>query len=103
MANKKSAFDEIEKMLQDIGSKIEVLIEKGAEATGEARDEFEKKIQDLKKNRDKLEKELNDKRSHFEKKYKNKQKDVAPKLQESLKHFKDGFTSLIEAINNLFK
>ncbi|MFC4873860.1 hypothetical protein [Negadavirga shengliensis] len=103
MAKKKSAFDEIEKMLQDIGSKIEILIEKGAQATGEARDEIEEKIQELKKNKEKLEKDLKEKKKQFENKYKGRRKDVEPKLQESLQHFKEGFSALIAAINNLFK
>ena len=103
MAKKSSGFDEIEKMLQEIGSKIETLIEKGSQATGEASEEIEKKIQELRKNKDKLEKELRNKKSQFEQKFQGRKKYIKPKLEESLEHFGNGIKSLIAAINELFK
>ncbi len=103
MAKKSSGFEEIEKMLQEIGGKIETLIEKGSQATGEASEEIEKKIQELRKNKEKLEKELKTKKTQFEKKFKGRKKYVQPKLKESFEHFSNGIKSLIAAINELFK
>jgi len=103
MEKKNSGFEEIEKMLQEIGNRIEVLIEKGTKATGEASEEIEKKIKELRKNKDKLEKELQEKKAKFEEKYKGKKGNAQPFLEESLFHFKQSVRSLINAINELVK
>ncbi|SHN24490.1 hypothetical protein SAMN04488057_11371 [Cyclobacterium lianum] len=103
MEKKKSGFEEIEKMLQEIGNKIEVLIEKGTKATGEASDEIEKKIKELHKNKEKLEKELKEKKAKFEEQYKGKKGNARPFFEESLLHFKQSVRSLISAINELMK
>ena len=44
MEKKNTGFEEIEKMLQEVGNKIETLIQKGTKATGEASEEIEKKM-----------------------------------------------------------
>lgn len=103
MTKKANAFDDIEKILQDIGSKIEVLIEKGAEASVELRDDIEEKVQKLRTEKDKLEKEFEEKKSHFEEKYKDKKEEMEPKFKESIKHIKEAFQSLANAINALMK
>ncbi|NHE59110.1 hypothetical protein [Cyclobacterium plantarum] len=103
MEKKKSGFEEIEKMLQEIGSKIEVLIEKGTKATGEASEEIEKKIKELRKNKEKLEKELHEKKAKFEEKYKSNRGNAKPFLEESFFHLKQSVRSLINAINELLK
>jgi Skp family chaperone for outer membrane proteins len=103
MTKKANAFDEIEKILQDIGSKIELLIEKGADASVELRDDVEEKIQQLRDEKEKLEKEFENKKNHFEEKYKDKKEEMEPKFRESINHFKDAFQSLANAINALMK
>jgi adenine specific DNA methylase Mod len=103
MTKKANAFDDIEKILQDIGSKIEVLIEKGAEASVELRDDIEEKIQQLKREKNSLEKEYEEKKSYFEEKYKGKKDEMEPKFKESIKHVKEAFQSLANAINALMK
>lgn len=103
MEKKNSGFDEIEKMLQEIGSKIEVLIEKGTKATGEASEEIEKKIKELHKSKEKLEKELHEKKARFEEKYKGNKGNAKPFLEESFFHLKQSVRSFVNAINELFK
>ncbi|EPR65825.1 hypothetical protein [Cyclobacterium qasimii] len=103
MEKKSSGFDEIEKMLQEVGSKIETLIQKGTKATGEASEEIEKKIKDLHLNKEKLEKEFKDKKSKFEDKYQNKSSSAKPFLDDSISHFKQGVKSLVHAINEMLK
>lgn len=103
MERKSSGFDEIEKMLQEVGSKIEILIEKGTKATGEASEEIEKKIQELRLKKEKLEKELKEKKISFEEKYQGKKGNAQPFLDESLAHFKQSIRSLVQAINEFLK
>lgn len=103
MEKKSTGFDEIEKMLQEIGSKIDVLIEKGAKATGELSEEIEKKISELHGKKEKLEKELNEKKATFEEKYRGKKGNAQPFLDESLDHFKQSILSLINAVNEFLK
>ncbi|HSI74274.1 MAG TPA: hypothetical protein VK957_00200 [Lunatimonas sp.] len=103
MTKKANAFEDIEKILQDIGSKIEELIETGAEASVELRDDIEKKIQQLKVEKEKLEKEFEEKKSNFEEKYKDKKEKMEPKFKESMKHVKEAIQSLANAINALMK
>jgi phage host-nuclease inhibitor protein Gam len=103
MSKKSTGFEEIEKMLQEVGSKIEVLIEKGTKATGEASDEIEKKIKDLRRNKEKLEKEFREKKAKFEDKYQNNSSSAKPFLDDSLDHFKQGIKSLLHALSELIK
>jgi len=103
MEKKRSGFDEIEKMLQEIGGKIDLLIEKGTRATGEVSEEIEKKIAELHSKKEKLEKELHEKKSTFEEKYRGKKGNAQPFLDESLDHFKQSVRSLINAINEFLK
>ena len=103
MTKKADAFDDIERILQDIGSKIEILIEKGAEASVGLRSDIEEKIQKLRSDKEKLEKEFEEKKSYFEEKYKNKKEEMDPKFKESISHVKAAFQSLTNAINALLK
>ena len=103
MEKKSSGFDEIEKMLQEVGSKIETLIQKGTKATGEASEEIEKKIKDLHINKEKLEKEFHEKKSKFEEKYQSKSSTAKPFLDDSIAHFKQGVKSLVNALNEMLK
>ncbi len=103
MTTKKGAFEEVESLLQDIGTKIEELIANGAEASGEAKVEIEKKIKELKKKKDSLENDFEKKKKEFEDKYNSKKKDVGPILEKSKNHFIDGFKDLLEAIKAVLK
>jgi hypothetical protein len=49
MADKKTGFEEVEALLQDIGTKIEELIDKGKEAGGRPRMISKKRSRTLKK------------------------------------------------------
>ena len=103
MDKKSTGFEEIEKMLQEVGSKIEVLIEKGTKATGEASEEVEKKIKDLRRNKEKLEKEFKEKKAKFEDKYQSNSSSAKPFLDDSFDHFKQAIKSLALAISELIK
>jgi len=98
MSEKKTGFEEVESLLQDIGTKIEQLIEKGANATDEAKDEIEKKIKDLKEKKTTLEDEFKKGKEKVEKLYK---EEVEPNFQESKEHFKESFRQLLEGIKTL--
>ena len=58
MSEKKTTTQEIEDVLREIGDKIEELIQKGAEAGAEVKDDIEQKIADLKSKKTTLEEEL---------------------------------------------
>jgi cytochrome c556 len=98
MSDKKTGFEEVESLLQDIGTKIEQLIEKGTNAGGEAKEEIEKKIKDLKEKRTTLEDEFKKGKEKVEKLYKD---EVEPNFQESKEHFKESFRQLLEGIKTL--
>ncbi len=103
MANKKASFDEVEKLLQEIGGKIEELIAKGAELGGEAKMDIEKKIEELRHNKESLHKEFERRRNDFEKKFDQKKGSSSPLFKKSGKHFKDGFNELIQGFKAIFK
>ncbi|WP_373520263.1 hypothetical protein [Aquiflexum sp.] len=98
MSENKTGFEEVESLLQDIGAKIEQLIEKGTNASGEAKDEIEKKIKDLKEKKTTLEDEFIKGKEKVEKLYK---EELEPNFQESKEHFKEGFKQLLEGIKTL--
>ncbi|WP_373493087.1 hypothetical protein [Aquiflexum sp.] len=98
MSEKKTGFEEVESILRDIGSRIEQLIEMGKTATGEAKDDIEKKIKDLKDKKTTLEGEFMKGKEKVEKLYK---EEMEPNFQESKVHFKEGFKQLLEGIKTL--
>ncbi|WP_186757675.1 hypothetical protein [Echinicola salinicaeni] len=98
----KSSFEEVENLLQEIGHKIEELITKGAEVSGEAKVEVEKKVKELKKDKASLEKEFNNRRQELEEKYASQKKTIQPMLEKSKEHFKAGLKELSTAIKTLF-
>lgn len=98
MSAKKTSFEEVEAILKDIGAKIEELIQLGAEAGGEAKEEIERKIQDLKEKKTTLEKEFMKGKAKVEKLYNEKKADAEPNFTESAEHFKAGFSQLLEGI-----
>lgn len=101
MAEKKTGFEEVEALLQDIGTKIEELIEKGKEAGGEAKDDIEEKIKDLREKRTTIEDEFQKGKEKVQKLYKEKKGEMEPSLSASLEHFKDGFKELMEGVKKL--
>jgi BMFP domain-containing protein YqiC len=103
MSQASQEFEEIEKLLKDIGQKIEVLIQKAAKASGEVKVELEKKIKALKENQTTIEKELAIAKEKLKQYYDEAKEDVAPHLRESSSHFKEGFKHLLEGIITLIK
>jgi predicted nuclease with TOPRIM domain len=99
MAKEKSNFEEVESILQDIGTKIEHLIEKGAEVTGEAKVEIENKINALRENKTTLEEEFKKAKEKVEQAYQEKREEIEPNLQESRKYF----LNALEQIKLAFK
>lgn len=101
MSEKKTGFEEVEAILQDIGTKIEELIEKGKEVGGEAKVEIEKKVKDLKEKRTTLEDEFQKGREKVEKLYYEKKEEMEPNLSASAEHFKEGFKEILEGVRKL--
>lgn len=102
MTAKKNSFDEVENLLQDIGTKIEQLIEKAADVSGEAKEEIEKKIKELKDKETTLAAEFKKGKVKVEKIYQEKKIEMEPNLKKSQKHFKNAFKQLGEAFSVLF-
>ena len=98
MDQKRASFEEVEAILQDIGTKIEQLVEKGKEATGEAKAEIEKKISELRGKKTTIEGELQHAKEKWDQFYREKRSEVEPSLTESADHFKEGFKKLLEGI-----
>ncbi len=101
MATKNTSFEEVEKLLQEIGHKIEELITKGAEMSGDAKVEVEKKVEELKKDRSSIEKEFQKRKKEFEEKYHSKRASVSPMLEKSKEHFLAGLKELTGAFKTL--
>lgn len=101
MAANKS-FDEVEKLLQEVGAKIEELIAKAAEATGDVKIDIENKIRDLKSKKDLTEKEYHKKRSTFDKSTREKFKSAEPDFQKSKDHFSNAIHHLVQGFKSIF-
>ncbi|TVP50947.1 MAG: hypothetical protein EA341_06115 [Mongoliibacter sp.] len=101
MSDKNTGFDEIESLFQEIGTKIEELIEKGKEASGEAKVDIEQKIKDLRSKKTTLEKEFNKGKARAEKLYQEKKEEYEPTFNESMGHFKEGVKQILEGIKIL--
>ena len=63
MATQNNAFKEVEKLLQNIGEKIEELIAAGKGASADAQEEIQKRVEELKKKREELENDFYQKKS----------------------------------------
>ncbi|WP_035074185.1 hypothetical protein [Anditalea andensis] len=98
----KNSFEEVEKLLQEVGAKIEELIAKAAEATGEAQIEIEKKIKDLNLNKESLEKEFQKRKQSFEKSYNENFKNAEPDFLKSRDHVVLAFHHLVQAVKSVF-
>jgi len=102
MEEKKSTTQDIEKVLKEIGDKIEELVKKGADAGIDAKDEIEKKIRDLKENKTTLEAEFKKGKEILAREFKERTDDMKPKLEESKGLFKEGLKQIGLAIKALF-
>lgn len=102
MGNKKSTTKEIEAVLTEIGSKIEELIKKGAEAGSDVKEDIEQKIKDLKENKTSLEEELRKGKEMLEREFKEKKEELEPKIRESKGFLKEGFRQIGLGIQALF-
>ncbi|MCH7402367.1 hypothetical protein ACFOUP_03285 [Belliella kenyensis] len=100
---KKSGFDEVESLLQDVGKKIELLMEKAAEAGGEVKIELEKKISELRGKQTNLEEELAKGKEKAEKIYQEQREALEPRFQESKIHLKNALEQLGLALESIFK
>ncbi|GGZ29528.1 hypothetical protein GCM10007049_23450 [Echinicola pacifica] len=103
MATNNKSFDEVEKLLQEIGNKIEELITKGAEMTGDAKVEVEKKIDELKGEKDGLEGEFKRRKREFEEKYQQHKESISPMLEKSREHFLAALKELKDAVKTLLR
>ncbi|PZX52613.1 hypothetical protein [Algoriphagus chordae] len=102
MEEKKSTTQDIEKVLQEIGDKIEELVKKGADAGMDAKEDIEKKIKDLKENKTTLEAEFKKGKDILEREFKERSEDFKPKLEESKGLFKEGLKQIGLAFKALF-
>jgi|GEM_PF-1714000 len=102
MATKNKTVEEVEKLLKDIGYKIDELIEKGKKVSGEAGDEIDKKIEELKAKKWDLETDFEDMKRKVEQRFQHERTHMDPKLKKSGEHFKEAFSQLNEAIKALF-
>lgn len=102
MEDKKSTLGDIEKVLGEIGDKIEELVKKGADAGSEVKEDIEKKIKELKENKTTLEAELKKGKELLEKEFKERKEEFEPKLEESKGFFKEGIKQFGKALKALF-
>lgn len=102
MDRKNKAVEEVEKLLQDIGAKIDELIEKGKEVSGEAKRDIDQHIAELKGKRENLERDFYSKKRDLDEKIRQKKKEMDPKFKRSGAHFREAFRQLNEAIKALF-
>lgn len=102
MKNQNSAIGDIEKTLQEIGDKIEVLIKQGADAGSDVKEDIEAKIKDLKSNKTTLEAELRKGKDLLKREYEERTKDFKPKLEESKVLLKEGLKQIGQAVLTLF-
>ncbi|NVJ86715.1 MAG: hypothetical protein HWE15_10450 [Algoriphagus sp.] len=102
MEKDKKGIQEIEQTLQEIGHKIEELIQKGADASADVKVEIEKKIAALKENKTTLEEELRKGKALLEKEFNEKREEYEPRLKESKGFLKEGFRQIGLAFQALF-
>lgn len=102
MEEHQSKAKDIEKVLKEIGDKIEELVKKGADAGMDVKDEIEKKIQELKDNKTTLEAEFKKGRDLLERELRERKEDIEPKLKESRFFLMEGFKQFGLAIKALF-
>lgn len=90
MENKKSISKEIEEALVEIGEKIEQLIKHASDVGADAKEEIQRKIEDLQLNKTSLEKEFRKGKQLIEREIKERRGELEPRLQESKFFLKEG-------------
>jgi peptidoglycan hydrolase CwlO-like protein len=103
MSNKNKTIEEVEKLLKDIGEKIDDLIEKGKKLSGEAGGEIDKKIDELKNKKWDLERDFEEMKARLDERFQEEKKNMGPKLKKSGEHFKAALFQLNEAVKALFE
>ena len=83
---------EMEQLIKDLRIKIDLLIEKAKDASGDVREEMEETIESLKKQRDKLEDRMDDFRVKNE-----------PKIEEAKHHLKNAADEIGKAFEKMFR
>lgn len=89
---------EIEEVLIEIGEKIEQLIKHASDIGEDAKEEIQKKIDDLQLNKTWLEKEFRRGKRLVEREIKEKKEELQPRLQESKFFLKEGIRQLSLAL-----
>ena len=102
MATRNKTIEEVEKLLKDIGEKIDELIEKGKKVSGEAGDEIDKKIEELRSKKWDLEQDIEEMKRKFQERFEHEREHIGPKLKKSGEHFKAALFQLNEAVKALF-
>jgi len=85
-------MNEFDKLFKELGEKIQGLVEKVTEASGEVKEEMKGTIEQLKKQRDKLEEKMVEFRTKNE-----------PKIDEAKHHLKTAIDEISKAFEKMFK
>jgi chromatin remodeling complex protein RSC6 len=88
----KDTKGQVEGILTELGKKIDLLIVEAKGASKEVRDDVEEKIQELKKKKEKIEKDFDG--------YKDKNED---KWNDAKSHFMTALSELKKAVESVFK
>ncbi|MCE7995730.1 MAG: hypothetical protein HEP71_27370 [Roseivirga sp.] len=83
---------EAEKILRDFGSKIEELIDRAKDSSGDMREDLDEAIEALKKQRDKFEEKMKDVKTKNE-----------PKVQEAKVHLRTAMEEMNKAFQKMFR
>lgn len=85
-------MSDAEKVLKDLGAKIDELIDKAKDASGDLREEMDEAIENLKKQRDKFEEKIQEAKERNE-----------PKIQEAKVHLKTAMDEIGKAFEKMFR
>ncbi len=83
---------EAEKILKDFATKIEELIDKAKDSSGEMREELDETIEALRKKRDQFEEKVKDMKTRNE-----------PKFQEAKVHLRTAMEEMNQAFQKMFR
>ncbi len=83
---------EAEKILKDFATKIEELIDKAKDSSGEMREELDETIEALRKKRDQFEEKVKDMKTRNE-----------PKFQEAKVHLRAAMEEMNQAFQKMFR
>jgi hypothetical protein len=83
---------ELEKLFKELGEKIQVMMDEAKDATGDVREDMKGTIDQLKKQRDKIEVKMTDFRTKNE-----------PKIEEAKHHLKIALDEINKAFEKMFR